>query len=59
MDQEGLKWKKVDLAERLVLAYYNSYLFEHGVITEAERNRMAIEIKNRKPRTDRDSQQER
>ena len=59
MDQEGLKWKKVDLAERLTLAYYNSYLYEHGVITESERNRMAIEIKNRKPRTDRDSQQER
>ena len=59
MDQEGLKWKKVDLAERLVLAYCNSYLYEQGVITESERNRMAIEIKNRKPRTDRDSQQER
>ena len=48
-----------DLGERLWLAYLNSYLYEHGVITESERNRMAIEIKNRKPRTDRDSQRER
>lgn len=37
------------LAEQLWLAYFNSYLFEHGVITESARNRMAIQIKNRKP----------
>ena len=37
------------LAELLWLAYFNSYLFEHGVISESDRNRMAIEIKHRKP----------
>ena len=37
------------LAEQLWLAYFNSYLFEHGVISESDRNRMAIEIKHRKP----------
>ena len=37
------------LAEQLWLAYFNDYLFEHGVISESDRNRMAIEIKHRKP----------
>lgn len=59
MAQFDPAFAKKDLNEQLWLDYFNSYLYEHGVITESERNRMAIEIKNRKPRTDRDSRQER
>ena len=32
------------VAEQLWLEYFNNYLFEHGVITEKERNRMVSEI---------------
>ena len=59
MAQFDPDFAKKDLNEQLWLAYFNSYLYEHGVITESARNSMAIEIKNRRPRTDRDSQQER
>ena len=36
-------------AEKLWLLYFNQYLYEHGVITEAERNRMILQIEYRKP----------
>ena len=32
------------VAEQLWLEYFNNYLFEHGVITEKERNRMVFAI---------------
>ena len=32
------------VAEQLWLEYFNNYLFEHGVITEKERNRMVSAI---------------
>ena len=35
-------------AEQIWLHYFNRYLFEHGLITEAEKNRMALRIDNRK-----------
>jgi len=47
MDQAESESAKKSLAEQLWLAYFNSYLYEHGVISEADRNRMAIQIKNR------------
>lgn len=36
--------KKRELGNRLWLAYYNQALYERGVITEQERNRMALKI---------------
>ena len=36
------------MAEQLWLMYFNTYLYEHGIITEKERNLMAVQIKNRK-----------
>lgn len=39
--------KKRSVLERLWLTYYNDTLYEKGVITEEERNRMRIRIKNR------------
>lgn len=39
--------KKV-LAEQLWLAYFNSYLYENGIITESQRNRMIAKIDSRK-----------
>ncbi len=35
---------KKELAEQLWLSYYNQVLFEAGLITEAERNRMKNKI---------------
>lgn len=35
-------------AEKLWLLYFNNYLYEHGVITEKERNRMIHSINSRK-----------
>ena len=40
--------EKTTLAEKLWLAYFNSYLYEKGVIAESERNRMVSKIENRK-----------
>lgn len=40
--------QRVSLSERLWLAYFNSYLYEKGMITEAERNKMILKIQCRK-----------
>lgn len=40
---------KKALAEKLWLLYFNQYLFEKGVISEQDRNRMKIQIESRKP----------
>ncbi len=44
----SMEQKKVSLSEKLWLAYFNSYLYEKGVITESERNRMVSKIQERK-----------
>jgi len=49
MHQRDFEFEKKDLSERLWLAYFNAYLYEHGIITESERNRMAVAIQIRKP----------
>ena len=36
--------KKRDLGSRLWLDYYNRVLYEKGLITEQERNRMSLKI---------------
>ena len=38
------------VAEDLWLSYFNRYLYEHGVITEQERNKMVVKIAERKHR---------
>lgn len=38
------------VAEYLWLSYFNRYLFEQGLITEQERNRMTAKIAERKYR---------
>ena len=39
--------KKQSVLEKLWLTYYNDTLYEKGLITEEERNKMRIRIKNR------------
>ena len=39
------------MAEDLWLSYFNRYLFEQGLITEQERNRMVAKIAERNRRT--------
>lgn len=36
-------------AEKLILHYLNNYLFDHGVISQRDRDRMAVEIVQRRP----------
>lgn len=43
-----LEKQKQYMAEQFWLLYYNQILFEKGLITEQERNRMANRINNRK-----------
>ena len=40
--------KKTTLAEKLWLAYFNSYLYERGMITESKCNKMILKIESRK-----------
>ena len=39
--------KKESVLEKLWLSYYNDTLYAKGVITETERNKMRVKIKNR------------
>lgn len=39
--------KRQHVIEQLWLTYYNDTLYAKGVITETERNRMRVKIKNR------------
>ncbi len=39
--------QKESVLEKLWLSYYNDTLYAKGVITENERNRMRVKIKNR------------
>lgn len=49
-EQNGAKAREMRVAEDLWLSYFNRYLFEHGVITEQERNKMVSKIAERKRR---------
>lgn len=42
---------KESLVEKLWLAYFNQYLYEQNLITEMQRNRMALKIEGRKAST--------
>lgn len=48
VEKNGTLQEKQSLTERLWLAYFNSYLYENGLITESERNKMITKIENRK-----------
>lgn len=37
------------LAEEMYLNYFNNYLYNHGVISRRDRDRMTVEIIHRKP----------
>ena len=39
--------KKESVLEKLWLTYYNDTLYERGLITEAQRNKMRVMIKSR------------
>ena len=39
--------KKQEVMEQLWLTYYNDTLFAKGLITEDQRNKMRVKIKNR------------
>jgi len=41
--------RKKQAAEQIWLAYFNRVLFEKGIITESERNKMALKIESRRP----------
>ena len=41
--------KRVAMAEKLWLNYFNQTLFEKGYITEPQRNRLKVLIDSRKP----------
>lgn len=41
--------KKQQIVENVWLHYYNQELYRRSVITELERNKMALKIENRKP----------
>lgn len=43
--------EKKSFAEKLWLAYFNQYLYEQNLITEMQRNRMALKIESRKAST--------
>ena len=40
--------KKQSVLDQLWLTYYNDTLYAKGLITEQERNKMCVKIKNRK-----------
>lgn len=42
--------ERKEMAEKLYLLYFNNYLFEKGVISERDRNRMKVIIENRNSR---------
>lgn len=48
--------QRVSLSEKLWLAYFTSYVYEQGLLTEAERNRILLKIENRKGSTYRKEQ---
>ena len=44
-----LEQKKTSMAELMWLNYFNQTLYEKGMITEEERNRLKLSIDRRKP----------
>ena len=47
----GIEQQKKSMAEQMWLYYYNQTLYEKGLITEQERNKMKVRIANRKSKS--------
>ena len=43
--------QRKSLAEKLWLVYFNQYLYEQNIITETQRNRLALQIESRRATT--------
>ena len=43
--------QKKSLTEKLWLAYFNQYLYEQNMITETQRNRLALQIESSRATT--------
>ena len=43
-EQRSNEQRRKETAAKIWLSYYNRVLFEKGIITERERNRMALKI---------------
>ena len=43
--------QRKSLAEKLWLVYFNQYLYEQNIITETQRNRLALQIESRRAST--------
>lgn len=43
--------QRKNLAEKLWLVYFNQYLYEQNIITETQRNRLALQIESRRAST--------
>ena len=52
--QNGMtEQQKESVLQKLWLTYYNDTLYSKGLITETERNKMRVKIKNRAPSMER------
>lgn len=50
MNYKDFERERKMLAEEMYLNYFNNYLYNQGVISKQDRDRMAVEIMHRKPR---------
>lgn len=49
MNNRDYERERKMLAEEMYLNYFNNYLYNQGVISKRDRDRMAVEIMHRKP----------
>lgn len=49
MNNKDFERERKLLAEEMYLNYFNNYLYQNGVISKRDRDRMALEILHRKP----------
>lgn len=52
MTKQEAALRKKEVGERMILTGYNQFLFERGIITEDERNRMKLLIDARRVAAD-------
>lgn len=49
MNNRDFERERKMLAEEMYLNFFNNYLYQNGVISKRDRDRMALEILQRKP----------
>lgn len=49
MNNRDFERERKMLAEEIYLNFFNNYLYQNGVISKRDRDRMAVEIIHRKP----------